>query len=337
MSMSNLEIALALTLILQLGACSETTFAQAAEKAKLPQPAAEICTPRPAPPTPPPTPLPPGTPPRPEPPVTPKLPKPVPPADLEIDNQDLDSTGIALIDAAIDGKYPRSVLPLWHSYPYFKVTTPKMWTAHMAQVLRTQGQDLLNSNPADIQWHCPKYGQMTAEQRLVFWIRFLSILAESESSMNPLAVTRDTAVGANVFSTGLLMISYESASQAKWGCSMIQSQDDLFRWRQNTTCAIRIMSILMKEDGALSHNASSAVKKPYYGPSRYWGPLRDGRIKNDERRFCIDEVIKLRRPDWVKASKSKQHVSHSHSDLRKAGETHFEKFLRVQNMYPFCN
>lgn len=336
MSMSNIEIALALTLILQLGACSESTFAQA-EKPKLPQPSAEICTPRPAPPaTPTPVP-PPGTPTKPPTPPPAKLPKPTPPADLEVEGPDLEKTGIALIDAAVAGKYPRSVLPLWHGYPYFKVTTPNAYTAHIAQVLRTQGQDLLNSNPADIAWHCPKYAQMDAEQRLVFWIRFLSILAEAESSMNPVACTRDTSVGSNVFSTGLLMISFDSAKQEKWGCTMIETQDDLFRWRKNTTCAIRIMNLLMKEDGALSYNPNHPVKKPYYGIGRYWGPLRDGRIKADDRRFCIDEVIKLRRPDWVKASKSKQHVSHSHSDLRKAGETHFEKFLRVQNMYPFCN
>lgn len=309
-----------------------SSFAQ--NKPYVPRPEHPICKPQKAPPKPPAQPPTPGEP-TPPPPVL--LPKPTPPANLPVDTRDASRSGVKVVDRALDGKIPKSALPLWYNYPWKKVKTPNLWTEFAADVLRSQGQSLLNSQPADIQWHCPAYPNMDADQKLAFWIRFLSIIAEAESTMNPLAVTRDKAVGSNIFSTGLLMISLDSSRQEKWGCNFIQTQDDLFDWRKNMTCAIRIMNILMAEDNALSYNGNNSVKRTWYGISRYWAPLRDGRVRNDERRFCIDETVKLRRKHWADLSKTDKHPSLYAQAYRKAGETDFERFLRLMNTYPFCH
>lgn len=309
-------------------------LAYAQNSIELPVPDDPICKPRKAEPPPPP-------PPGPKPPPTPKpplLPKPVPPSNLPNDGKDLSTTGISLVEQALAGKKPRNILPLWHGYPFAKITHPKLWTQFAAETLKAEGQSILSSRPADINWHCPKYFTFNEEQKLVFWIRFLSIMAEAESSMQPLAVTRDTSVGSNIFSTGLLMLSLDSARQEKWGCAgFIQTQDDLFNWRKNMTCAIRIMNILMREDNALSHHPAPATQRTWYGISRYWAPLRDNRIKNDERRFCIDEIAELRRESWVQLSKSSKHPSLLAHSYRKAGERDFERFMRLMNQYPLCH
>lgn len=299
-----------------------------AKKIELAQPSAEICKPlKPSPPPP-------------EDPNAPKpvlLPRPKVPTDLPVENVDVDASGVALIDAALAGKAPRSLLPVWYAYPWRKFKTPNMWTAYIAEAIKTDGRNLLDIVPADANWHCPKYAQMNEEQRLAFWIRLISILGYAESSMNPLSITRDTGVGANIFSTGLLQLSIESAQQAKWNCSMMKTQDDLFDWRKNVACSVRIMNVLMGEDQAFSYNANAAQKRSWYGISRYWGPFRDGRIKNDERRFCIDEVVKLRRDDWAAASSQKSNPLLTYTEYRKAGELNFERLMRVNNQFPYCN
>jgi hypothetical protein len=265
------------------------------------------------------------------------LPKPKPPANLPVDGQDPAQSGVLTIDRALAGKIPRSALPLWYNYPWQKLKNPNLWTAFAADALRSYGPNVLKSNPADIGWHCPAYATLTEDQKLAFWIRFLSIIAEAESTMNPLAVTRDTAVGSNIFSTGLLMLSLKSAQQEKWGCTFIQTQDDLFDWRKSMMCAVRIMNVLMGEDNALSYDPNPAKKQTWYGISRYWAPLRDNRIKSDERRFCINEVIELRRDHWVELGKLNKHPSTYAAEYKKAGEHDFERFLRLMNMFPFCS
>ena len=241
------------------------------------------------------------------------------------------------MDQAIAGKFKKSALPIWHGYPWRKITHPKTWTAFTAAAIREHGKALIETVPFDIGWHCPKYPQMNEEQRVGFWIRLISVLGESESSMNPLLVHRDTPVGPNIFSTGLLQISLVSAQQAKWGCTMIQKQDDLFEWRKNITCAVKIMNQLMIEDKALSYSTNLPSKQTWYGLSRYWGPFRDSRIKVPEKRVCINEVVEQRRPDWIKDSKSDRHPSNTTSEYKAAGEKNFEKIMRFLNYFPYCN
>lgn len=298
-------------------------------------------TPAPTPvPTPAPTPDPNATPtptpaPTPTPKPTPNMPtRPVPPTDLPPDGPEPVSTGSLLLDEALKGKYPRALLPLWFDYPWRKVQTPKTWTAHTLEALRADGARLLKSHPADISWYCAKYASLTEEGRLLFWLRFISVLMEHESTYNPFAITYTK--GVNVYSTGLLQLSLASSKRSVYNCTMIHTQDDLFHWRKNISCSIRVMSYLMERDSAISWNNRTETY-PWRGLARYWEPLRDSRIRNDLGRKCLAEVVQQRRADWIKEADSKLHPSYFDSSYRKAGELRFERLLRLVNQFPLCN
>lgn len=274
----------------------------------------------------------PSAPPSPKPPVPPvSLPK--PPAELEFDGPEPESVGLALLDEAIAGRAPKNLLPLWHGYPWQKLKNPKLWTAFTLSTLKRDAVDLLESTPKDIARFCPRYGVLSSEQRLIFWARFVSVLAEQESSFDALEITPSPTVGRDVFSTGLLMISLASSKNPSYGCQMIQTQDHLFFWRRNLGCAIKIMNQLMKQDRTISWDPHQSSWK---GLARYWEPLRDSRLKSPHGRQCVDEMISLRREMWRSESLSSRHPSRLDSEYRKAGETRFEKLLRLINEVSFC-
>lgn len=275
----------------------------------------------------------PGPTPPPIPPVMGPFPIPKPPEILEADGPEPESLGIALLDEALAGTAPKNLLPLWHSYPWQKLTSQKLWTVFTLESLKTDGADLLASKPKDIERFCPRYASLNEEQRLIFWARFVSILAEQESSFDPLEITPTPSVGPDVFSTGLLMISLSSSRSSFYGCKMVQTQDHLFFWRRNLGCAIKIMNRLMKQDQAISWDPT---QNSWKGLARYWEPLRDSRLKSAKGRLCVDEMINLRREMWRTESLSSRHPSRLDSEYRKAGESRFEKFLRMINETAFC-
>jgi hypothetical protein len=265
---------------------------------------------------------------------TPVMPK--PPAVLDPEGPEPEKTGSEIIDRALNGEGPRSILPLWHGYPWQKLPHQKAWTAFTVETLRKDGQALLNSNPSDIEWFCPQYSKLSEEKRLVFWVRFISVLTEQESSFDPFEVTYAPTIGDQVFSTGLLMLSLESAKSHVYGCSMIHTQDDLFQWRKNIGCAIHVMGALITRDNAIAWNPNSSEPHSWQGLARYWEPVRDKRMKTKQGRMCLNEMIELREPLWVKESDSKTHPSSWDSDYKKAGETRTERLFRMVHELPFC-
>jgi hypothetical protein len=308
--------------------------ASSAMQIVLPAPQDPACLPTP---TPAPTPDPNATPspsPKPTPKPTPALPK--PPAVLDPEGPEPESTGSDILDRALSGDGSRSVLPLWVGYPWQKVPHQKAWTAFLVEALRKDGQPLLTSTPADIAWYCPEYAKLSDEKRLVFWVRFISVLSEQESSFNPFDVTYEPSIGPKVFSTGLLMLSLESAQSQAYDCSMIHIQDDLFQWRKNISCAVRVMSTLISKDKAIAWNTNTKDAHSWQGLARYWEPVRDKRMKTAQGRMCLNEMIELRTPLWARESASKSHPSSWDSDYKNAGETRSERFIRMVNELPFC-
>lgn len=305
--------------------------------------AMELPTPESSDPAPKPTPEPSATPsstpeptptPVPTPRPKPRPPRPMPPANLPPDGPEPESTGSVILDEALEGKRSRAFLPLWHGYPWQKIPFPKTWTAELLEILRRDGQDLVNSNPADISWYCAKYSSLTEEERLLFWLRFLSVLIEHESTFDPFKVT--FTKGVNVYSIGLLQLSLQSTKRSIYKCTVIQSNDDIFDWRKNLTCGVRMMGYFMRTDQAISWN-SRKEEYAWRGLARYWESLRDPRIRNEFGQMCLNELIEQRRPDWIAETESKFHPSYFDSDYRKAGERRFEHLLRLVNQFPFCN
>ena len=293
-------------------------------------------TPDPNKPTPPPstspTPLP--SPAKPKPSPTPnRPPKPVPPADLPPDGAEPNSTGSGLLDEALAGNQPRALLPFWHGYPWRPNPSQKIWTAHILEALRKDGRSLINSKPADIAWFCKRYPELTESDRELFWLRFISVLMENESSFNPLSITYTK--GVNVYSTGLLQLSLQSSKRSAYNCTMIQKQDDLFDWRKNVGCAIRIMVYWMEKESAITWHPSAPFQ--WRGISRYWEPVRDPRLKTALGRKCVAEAIEQRRADWVKEGLGTRHPSVLDIEYRAAGEQRYERLLRLVNQFPLCN
>ncbi|HRO66656.1 MAG TPA: hypothetical protein PL182_03725, partial [Pseudobdellovibrionaceae bacterium] len=272
-------------------------------------------------------------------PVPTPRPRPTPPRAPEIpdDGPDAASTGVELLDRALRGEEPKSVLPFWFGYPWAKIKTPVLWTRYLSESLRTHGRDLLRAAPKDAELFCPNFKNLNDEQRLAFWMRLVSAMMEQESTYNPLRTYSGESIQYGLFSTGLLMLSLSSSKQARFGCSMIQSDDDLFFWRKNMDCAIRIMSYFYKEDQVISsHSQVEPGTGRWMGLARYWEPLRDNRLRGEKSRELLLRSVKQQRLDWLEEGRGKSHPA-KRDDVHKArGEKSFGRILRVMNQMAFC-
>lgn len=264
------------------------------------------------------------------------IPYPKPPANLPPDGPDPESTGVGLLDRALAGQAPKSLLPLWHDYPWRKNARPKLWTSFLISTLRSDGASLVGTLPADIELFCPRYANLDSESRLIFWARLISVVAEQESSFNSFDVTHAPTIGPKVFSTGFFMLSLTSARSSVYGCDMIRTQDDLFDWRKNMGCAIRIMSQLVRRDQAIAWNPKAAEPERWQGVARYWSTARDRRLKTELGRHCVNELIRARLPDWEKEANESRHPSYRDEEYREAGEIRYERLLRHINQLPIC-
>lgn len=283
-------------------------------------------------PTPKPTPKPSPTPSRP--------PNPKPPLTLPVDGAEPNTVGLLVLDEALAGKGSPALLPLWHGYPWRKLSHPKTWTAFLIETLRADGQALIETVPKDIKYYCPRYEKLDSDDRLAFWARLFSVLAEHESSFDISTVLYETQLSSereHVFSTGVMQLSIVSSRDRKYGCTMIQTQDDLFDWRKNMGCAIRMMSQIMKRDQAITVDLGPESTGPWRGFSRYWAPFRDNRMKSPLARQCLSEMILQRQKDWAKEASLSFHPSYLDEDYQKAGERRFEHLLRLINAFPLCH
>jgi hypothetical protein len=257
---------------------------------------------------------------------------PTPPPNLPQEEPEPASTGSQILDDALDEKLSRSHLPFWHRYPWQKLKNQKAWTAFLVSAIRNDGPSLYKTVPGDIVWYCPRYPNLNEEERIVFWARFISILAEFESSYDQFEVTFTPGPGLNVYSIGLLMLSAQSARRSAFGCTMITSQADLFDWRKNLGCAVRIMNYFMHNEGAISRYKN----EQWIGLARYWEPLREKRGKSLEGRQCIADVVRLRRDLWKTEGAKPSHPALQDAAYKAAGERRFERFLRLVNQLPLC-
>lgn len=275
--------------------------------------------------------------PPPKPPVRPPNPKPAQP--LPDYGPEPATTGLPLFDEALQGKAPKALLPIWHNYPWRKISHPITWTASVVDTIRRDGQGLVQTVPKDIYWYCPKYPGFTEDQRIAFWARFISILTEEESSLNPLAVYYEDTMSTEkdpIFSIGMLQLSIESSKQRRFGCSMIQVQDDLFDWNKNLSCGIRIISAMVQDDQAISVDLRADGSPAWKGISHDWGTLRDRRMRSDVGRKCLGEMVEQRRAAWIAESKADKNPALHDSEYEEAGEKYYERLLRFVNEFPLC-
>ena len=259
--------------------------------------------------------------PRVTPPQVPKL-----PVDREIQK-----TGIEIFDRAINGQESASVLPFWFNYPWADVKTPILWTSYVAQSLTTHGRELLHSRPQDAELFCPNYGRLSDDQRMAFWVRLISAVMEQESTYRPTRVYHSVRVQFGLFSTGLMMLSLPSAQQSRFGCSMIKGQDDLFDWRKNIDCSLRVMSYYFREDNVIASHSGSR----WMGIARYWEPFRDGKLRTEGGRETLLKMVKQRRLEWLEEGRGGIHPA-ERDGVHKRTETPLLRVLRITNQMAFC-
>ncbi len=152
-----------------------------------------------------------------------------------------------------------------------KKNTDGNWTS-AAEMAVTNSQ-LVESVPKDINNFCPAYSTRNAEDRKVFWVGLLSIVARPESNFKPEAKYTENfadAQGNKVVSRGLLQISIESANQKKYACG-IKKAEDLHDPAANLACGVKILDAWVKTDHVIAAYGTGAPR----GGGRYWSTLRE--------------------------------------------------------------
>ena len=132
----------------------------------------------------------------------------------------------------------------------------KTWTRHaMSQFVGDSGRTPPDTMPEDIEKWCPDYSPMraiyldgTAEevstyQTIAFWVGFLSVMAENESSNNP------RAVGGDGKRYGLLQISPATATENQCAVTTGEALKDPVA---NISCAVRIMTKAVLRDDVVA-------------------------------------------------------------------------------------
>lgn len=136
-----------------------------------------------------------------------------------------------------------------------------MWTRAAMSAVGTQGADLSEVVPRDIERWCPAYATNSDELRSAFWVGMMSALSHFESTMNP------GAVGGGGLWFGLLQISPDTAF--RYGCRA-SSGDGLTDAEDNLSCAARIMSVTVRRDQAVA-----LYDGRWRGVAADWGPMTD--------------------------------------------------------------
>ncbi len=167
-----------------------------------------------------------------------------------------------------DSKLPRA---RWEHRP-----RGALWTRVALSAIETHGSPLLDVVPGDIANWCPAYPGNRVDDRAAFWAALLSTLSRYESTWNP------RAVGGGGRWFGLLQI-YPPTAEFR-DCH-VQSGEGLKHAAANLNCAVRIMSVTVLRDQAIS------VKDARWkGVAADWGPIRTDWMRRDMQRYTRRQV-----------------------------------------------
>jgi len=152
-----------------------------------------------------------------------------------------------------------------------KKNTDGSWTA--ATEVAVARSQLTSAIPTDIEKFCPAYPSRSADERKIFWVGLLSIVARPESNFKPETKYTESfadAQGNKVVSRGLLQISIESANQKRYSCS-IKKAEDLHDPSISLACGVKILDAWIKTDNVIATYGTGAPR----GGGRYWSTLRE--------------------------------------------------------------
>jgi hypothetical protein len=146
-----------------------------------------------------------------------------------------------------------------------------LWTRVAMSAVQTHGRSLIETVPRDIAEWCPAYPHQDEEGRAKFWTAFLSTLSRYESTFNP------AAVGGGGLWFGLLQIYPQTADFRK---CRVRSGEGLKHGPSNLNCAVRIMSVTVPRDEAIS-----VKENRWKGVAADWGPIRNDWMRRDMQRY----------------------------------------------------
>jgi hypothetical protein len=184
-------------------------------------------------------------------------------------------------------QYNLTAKPTWETSPNSKWADHAVdFSQYAAFVIDHEGANLLNgmSQMTDSYAMCPKYRSLSREQKINFWVVFVSEVTRYESGFSP--VSRyfestfnyiDSVTGEGVYSEGLLQLSYQDGKSYKEECGAVfdwKTDKNLSRTDprktilnplRNLYCGIRIMDRIVKKK-----------KMILFDSGHYWAVLKPG-------------------------------------------------------------
>lgn len=155
----------------------------------------------------------------------------------------------------------------------------RIWSAHVYQLILDKRLTLLRG-AKDVATFCPKFENLTIEQRAYFWTAFVSAFAYYESLWDPTARMVETSMGTDpvtgrqIASEGLLQLSYQDGqnhaycNEFDWNADRKLASKDPRRTildpLKNLSCGVQILNRQIERHGKIliDRGAYWAVLKP---------------------------------------------------------------------------
>lgn len=144
-----------------------------------------------------------------------------------------------------------------------------LWSKYIYSVIEKEEPQMLSADAAlDTDLFCPRFKDMTADQRLNFWGELFSGMAKYESGWDPasryieVTMGNDSITGQPTASEGLLQLSYQDVPNYGGVCEFDWNKDknkttkDITRSildpYKNLRCGIKIMARIIKKRGVIA-------------------------------------------------------------------------------------
>jgi hypothetical protein len=173
-----------------------------------------------------------------------------------------------------DGTYTMAPLAWEKSHP-----ERKAWSQYLQTLLLGEWSSLLKG-ASDMKNFCPKYASLSNNQKANAWAQLFVAVARYESAYNPLSRMRETTMGTDavtgkqVWSEGLLQLSYQDKQWDPWckfdwskdkNLSSTSSKKTILDPYINLHCGVGIMAKQIKNKNTIA--ITSGV---------YWSTLKPG-------------------------------------------------------------
>lgn len=151
------------------------------------------------------------------------------------------------------------VVPRWEADVQMpKLAERKLWSQFTRDFIDHNAPALVEG-PKDVTSFCPHYFEFNRDQRLDFWVYFMSSISELESSFVPTDSTPEYTLGYDavthnmVRSEGLMQVSYQDShypycNKFRWNEDQNKDPSDssksIFDYKLNLSCGIGIINFI---------------------------------------------------------------------------------------------